>query len=562
VRQKSPFLTPVWCLVGYSTVAQPAPSAKLEVVGQVTVQTEAELTAEGHQVIRGRVNDEVGAPVSGTLHIRTPSGRPANVQVCPWLPPESQLPPRKQLESPGTIPVALDGTFCFIAEEAKGLVLVTHAEHFLETVHDLDLGLERSLTSPTFVEAPATLDLHQNESHVVQILARSERRPPDGARLALSLECDVPHLLGESSLAESRVQRFEFKTPVEAKPGSCRFVATASAPHDKPLRATRSVLLRDRVQLTLAEERHDDEFVAVEVKVTGQARAKQRAPLDEGLIEAREGGAFVGLGPVRGGTASLEFKAGHAPRVIELTYVPASSAYLPGEPLALHLPALRSGFRWAGAHTLGLLAFCIWLGYAWLRPRDGKERGAGAAPPKRALLRESGKRTGPISGRVLDAHTGAPLAQIEIELRLVGALESRLLEQTRTNAAGEFHLETHLESHALLSLTARGDRYMTLSSPTRGAEVTVHLTERRRALVQALVAWARKSGRLWDRKPAPTPLTIERTARQHGDDTTAEWAQKVSRAAYGAEPPSELTARDLLAPGAPTESTSSTERDA
>lgn len=547
--------------MGYSTVAQAAPSAELEVVGQVTVHTEVEPTAEGHQVIRGRVNDEVGTPVFGTIHVRTQSGRPANVQVCPWLPPESHLPPRKQLESPGTIPVALDGSFCFVAEEAKGLVLVTHAEHFLETVHDLDLGLERALTRPTFVEAPATIDLHVDESHVLQILARSERRPPEGARLTLSLECEVPHILSERSLSESRIQRIEFRTPVDATPGSCRFVATASAPHDKPLHATRAVLLRDRVKLMIANEKADDKFVTVEIKVEGEAAAQQPTLLDEGLIEAREAGAFVGLGPVRAGRASLEFEAGHAEREISLTYIPASSAYLPGQPITVTVQALPSGFRWAGAHTLGLLAFCLWLGYAWLRPQAAKGRISGATPPKRALLRESGRKTGPIAGRVLDAHTGAPLGQIEIELREVGAEESRLLEQTLTNDEGTFQLKTTLESHPLLAFTARGDRYMTLSSPTRGTELTVHLTERRRALVQALVTWTRKSGHLLDRKPAPTPLTIERAARKRGDDITAEWAQKVSQAAYGAEHPSEVAARALLNPRPPAVSTSSTDRD-
>lgn len=559
MSRNSAFFAFMGSLWGYSAVAQAAPSAELEVVGQLTVHTEAEPTAEGHQIIRGRLNDEVGAPVGGSISVQNQNGRPADVQVCPWLPPET-LPPRKQLESPGTIPVALDGSFCFVAEEARGLVLVANSAHFLRTVHDLDLGLERALSRPSFVEAPATIDLHLDESHVLQILARSERRPPEGALLTLNLECATSHRLGESALSESRVQRFEFRAPIDATPGTCKFSASASAPHHKQLTATRSVLLRDRVKLSLANQDQDAEFFRLSVKVEGIASAERHVTLSEGLVEARQAGAFVGLGPVRNGHASLEFEAGQQKSEIELTYVAASPAYLPGEPLVVTVPALRSGFRWAGVHTLGLLAFCLWLGYAWLRPRSGKESAPGTAPPKRALLRETGKKTGPITGRVLDAHTGTALSGIEIELREVGVEESRLLEQVATDSSGAFRLKTHLESYALLSLTARGDGYMTLSSPTRATELTVHLTERRRALVKELVAWARKSGRPWDRKPAPTPFSVEKVARGRGDDVTAEWAQKVSVAAYGAAPPSELTAQSLLAPTPPAQSAPSTRR--
>lgn len=545
---------------GYATVAQAAPSAELEVVGQLTVHTEAEPTDEGQQIIRGRMNDEVGAPVGGTISVQTQTGHPANVQLCPWLSADTVPSPRRQLDAPGTVPVGADGSFCFVAEEQKGLVLEAQAEHFLKAVHDLDLGLQRALSRPRFVQAPATIDLHLEESHVVQILARSERRPPEGTRLMLNLECAAPHALGESSLKESRMQRFEFRAPAGVGPGNCKLVATVTAKKHKPLSATRSVLLRDRIRLSLTNEINESEVFTLGVKAEGIAGATQKPLLDEGLVEARQDGAFVGLGPVHDGVATLEFEATETPRVIQLTYVPASSAYLPGEPILMTVPAHTSGFRWAGVHTIGLVAFCFWLSYAWLRPPHGKDpkSASATAPPKRALLRESGKKTGPIKGRVLDAHTGEPLFGMQVELTVVGPEENRVLEQASTDNTGTFALETHLESHPLLTLTVQGDRYMSLSSPTRGTELTVHLTERRRALVHGLVTWARKAGRPWDRNPAPTPRSVEKTALERGDPTRAEWARRVSEAAYGPKPLSEAATRSLKVPDSALPATPST----
>lgn len=560
VIRRLPLLAFVWCMGGYSAVAQAAPSAELEVVGQLTVHTETETTDEGHLVIRGRMNDEVGSPVGGALTVQTQAGKPANVQLCPWLSPESVPSPRKQLESPGTIHVGIDGTFCFVAEEKKGLVLEAQSEHFLKTVHDLDLGRERALSRPRFVQAPATIDLHLEESHIVQILARSESRPPKGASLVLNLLCTEPQLLGESSLEESRLQRFEFRPPTGVRPGTCQLVATVSAPEHKSLSASRSVLLRERIELTVDRTSHESGLFVLAVKAQGVATSRHHQSLDEGLVEAREEGAFVGLGPVRGGAATLEFETNETPRNIELAYVPASSAYLPGTQIVVTVPARGSGFRWASLHTIGLLAFCFWLGYAWLRPKPGIGKGSTIAPPRRQLLHEAGRKSGPISGRVLDAHTGDPLNGMRVALSEVGPEKSHFLEQVTTDSSGAFDFTTRLENHPLLVLSVEGENYMSLSSAARAAELTVHLTLRRRALVHGLVTWARKAGRPWDEKPAATPSSVEKTATERGDLSKAEWARKVAAAAYGPLAPTEGTARALKSPDQPSETPSSTPR--
>src|SRR5690606_19288554 len=102
--------------------------------------------------------------------------------------------------------------------------------------------------------------------------------------------------ISELPLAESRVQRFEFGAPQGLRPGNCQFVARASSPTRKPLQATRSVLVRDRVVLEVKKRAHDAGIAIVTVSVQGST-ASEGSSLDEGLLEARDNGAFVALSP-------------------------------------------------------------------------------------------------------------------------------------------------------------------------------------------------------------------------------------------------------------------------
>ncbi len=538
----------LWGTWGWSAIAQATPSAELVVVGQLAVHAESEPTAEGQQIIRGRLSDENGQPVPGELAIVNQGGRKVDAEVCPWLDPEETPGLRRQLEAPGTIQVGADGAFCFVTEGEKGLVIEARSKNFIETVHDLDLGLERQLTRPRFVTAPSTLNLNVDDSHVVQILGRSESRPPDGAELRLQLDCEETHVLGESSLTDTRMQRFEFGAPASVGPGNCQFVAEASAPGHAPLRATRSVLLRDEVRLTIAARELESRKLALSVSV---GNARERSIVDEGLVEARDHDAFVALGPVNGGVAALEFELTQSERTIELRYIPASPSWVPGPPLVLTIPAQDVGFRWAGVHMIGLLTFCAWLGYAWLRPKKTKDEPTMTLPPKRAQVSESGKRAGPIAGRVFDAHTGEPLEGIAVALAEVGADHVQKLECSVTGRDGSFRFETQIEDHPLLRISTEGPEHMRLSAPTRSTNVTIHLTHRRRALVQGLVAWARRAGRPWTRRPAATPGTVEATARERGEHAKEEWARSVATAAYAQELPTEARVEALREPSEP-----------
>jgi 5-hydroxyisourate hydrolase-like protein (transthyretin family) len=431
----------------------------------------------------------------------------------------------------------------------KGLVLVASAPHFVDTTHDVDLGSGRQLTRPRFVQAPQTIDLNTEAAHVVEVLARSERNPPDGSTLSLSLACgDKSHAIQKVAIGSSRLSRFEFAVPKGVSPGNCQLVAAAEAPEMRAMRATRSVLIRDVIEVAVDDLEQDGQFVRITVLARGSEKGVPASTLSEGLIEARENGAFLALSPLHAGQSIIELEEAEASRNVQLKYISSNSALLAGDGAIAEVPARARGFQWAGVHTIALLLFLFWLGYAWLRPRHGKDAPSNGVPPREAVVRESGERSGPISGKVLDAHTGQPLEGMRLVLSAVGADSSEKLEEQSSDDDGRFRFQTALESAPMLKLEASGDDYMSLRSTTRASQVTVHLTHRRRAVVQALVSWAKGLGAPWHSRRPPTPGSVEQTAERQQEPETAEWARAVAHAAYAPSAPSEGEVERLRSP--------------
>jgi hypothetical protein len=288
--------------------------------------------------------------------------------------------------------------------------------------------------------------------------------------------------------------------------------------------------------------------VEIFVEARGSERGIAEGGLSEGLVEAHLEGAFVALSPIKEGQARIELAGHTSQRTIELKFIPSGPALLPGEPLLVEVPAGKPGFQWASVHTIGLLCFAFWLGWAWLRPGSRQELPGYEAPPREAVVREAGKRTGPVTGAVLDAHTGETLGDVLLTLESVGPDSSSILEQITSDEHGKFSFSSRLEENPHMRIVSKSRNHMSLSAPTRSAQVTVHLTHRRRALVQNLLSWAQQLGPPWFRKPPPTPGSIERTARDFGHAATADWARAISDAAYAPAAPSEETVVHLKEP--------------
>jgi hypothetical protein len=144
---------------------------------------------------------------------------------------------------------------------------------------------------------------------------------------------------------------------------------------------------------------------------------------------------------------------------------------------------------------------------------------------------------------------------------------SEVVSETIAEATGTFVLAT-TDVRAGDVLVAEGPLHASLRMPMpSGGELRVTLVARRRALLERLVAWARRRGAPFDLSPDPTPEHVRRVAfagqspdvMRGGGDRDADnvriqaWAGAVERAAYGGEP---IDARreaevDELAPDRP-----------
>jgi hypothetical protein len=101
-------------------------------------------------------------------------------------------------------------------------------------------------------------------------------------------------------------------------------------------------------------------------------------------------------------------------------------------------------------------------------------------------------------------------------------------------------------------LVAEGPLHGALQLPPPAfGEIRIALVSRKRALLDRLVAWARRRGRPFDAQPEPTPGHVQRMARP--GDAVKVWADAVERAMYsgGAIDARSEAEVDRLAPGDP-----------
>jgi hypothetical protein len=77
--------------------------------------------------------------------------------------------------------------------------------------------------------------------------------------------------------------------------------------------------------------------------------------------------------------------------------------------------------------------------------------------------------------------------------------------------------------------------------------LSIALVQRRRALLDRLVAWARRAGAPWTTPGEPTPGDVARVARRVGSGSVAGWAERLEVAAYGPEPVDEAAEQAVRA---------------
>lgn len=520
--------------------ARLAAAAELQVLGQPILQAQLSSTSDGSSIVSGRLLDETGSPLSGELRALSSAGLPLRFWSCA---DDADSGPRAAQTE--VFRLAEDGEFCLrISGIHNHITASASAPSFLRVEQLLQNDGSPRLPRPAFSQAPQVLDLHEAAPSIVLVLTDGPDSHIAGAEVTLSLDCQgQTTLLGDpQALSGSKLIRFEFAPPRDARPGTCQFEARVSAPgHDTQIER-KSVLAVAEVKLTVISIEESADEARVIVQVTTQAGE----PVLEGIAEGTHGGAHLVSAPVEAGKAKLEFEKGVADRNVVLSYLPAGPAYRPGSSLELYIQKRDVGFRWITAHSLGLVSFCAWLVYAWLKPRQ-RSRGGGT-PPGKPLVTQGTRARGPITGVVLDAHTGEPVSGARVCLVEASALQLIEKEATMTEQTGHFVFQVHAERGAHLRLVVDAPDYMSLEASASGAELTIHLSERRREVVRQLLAWSTRAGRPWMQKPRPTPLEIQEAAARLGKEREERWARRVSELAYRKAPPSEAEVKTAETP--------------
>jgi hypothetical protein len=304
-----------------------------------------------------------------------------------------------------------------------------------------------------------------------------------------------------------------------------------------------------------------EEGVSIPIEVS-TARGQ---PVPTGIVEATFAGRAVGSASVDRGHADLvaafAVEAETSTADLQIRYVGDTPWYVRGESLGVHLP-VSTGHPWRRALLLiASLAVVSWLALARRRPSPNaaKPKPAVSPPPGKpgiAVVRSVKDARVGWSGRVVDAHDGAPLANVEVRLERPSFTGSDVLARASTGVGGSFEVRCD-SSRKGDRLVASAPFHETLaqSLPAFG-EIEVALVARRRALLDRLVAWARAPGPGAvgaARSPAkggarePTPAAVARTAL---DPKIGEWARAVESASYGPDPVDAGAERavDALAP--------------
>lgn len=292
-----------------------------------------------------------------------------------------------------------------------------------------------------------------------------------------------------------------------------------------------------------------------------------RGAVPTGSVEAFWHDRRIGAGPVTDGVGRLHLaptddllaalraarEDAGAGAPLTLRYVPNAPWWLPGPPTTVELtlapPNPWSRLPWFAAAA----ALVTWVLVIWRRPGrkplDG-DKDRPRVPPGRATLDVLDEDAEGLAGQVLDAHTGAAIADAIVDALRPTLEQVRVIATTRTNADGVFHLEVDRGSPEFDGvnprLRVRAPGYAPLERPLpRRGRLMIHLSGLRRAILDQLLSWARRKGPPWSGPLPPTPAHIADTAEARSEEATARWAKQVEEAAFGPIAPDEDVERHL-----------------
>jgi hypothetical protein len=540
-------------------------SSRIHLHGSARIDAHA-ARAGGRLSLAGTVLDDTARAIAGAkvaLTITPANGGDALVLANAAASACSDGAPMPALETRDTLVLPTDDAARFCVRLALPTDrYVAHLETRsggLVDVAKLDVPVDLALAPLTlrFDPEPATLSL-DDEGASFEVIASTEddgvTTAAAGLPLALSNEAGVA--LGTAATNASGRARFAVDAARLGAPGRGELrVVFAGAAFAAAATHAAQIERRTHVDLTAPDVATSGESegqlppgspedgIGVRVVATPRCAKRGCAGAATGTVEARVGdvSAMAGAAPLEGGEARVVATFAMPPAEtaqLRLRYVPDSPWLLPAGELTVVQPVHASSpWRKLPLFFAGLLAVG-WLVLARLPPR--KPAAPRESRPPRSIRPEAGVelvRAGPAakgwSGTLRDAHDGwaVPGARVAIERRGFDRVET--VTHTWADSEGAFVLP-HIETRPGDELVAEGQLHCEVRRPLPGpGELGVAMVLRRRALVDRLVAWARRRGNPFDARPEPTPGHVRRAAS--AEFSVARWADAVERAAYGGQ---------------------------
>ncbi len=286
-----------------------------------------------------------------------------------------------------------------------------------------------------------------------------------------------------------------------------------------------------------------EEGVSLEVRATPRCAAAGCSGIPTGTIEARVGDSVVGAAALEHGKATLlaTFAAqGASEAALRLRYLPDAPWLAAGNDVVATLPVQGPSPWRKVALVLAGLATIAWLalGRVSLWARESLS-GAKASKPggRQAVARVEVLELLPAergwTGVVVDAHESTPLAGARVAVERRGFERVEVIGEARSGDDGRFALAA-VDPAPGDEIVAEGPLHAILRDalPASG-DLRVAIVLRRRAVLDRLVAWARKRGKPFDARPDPTPAHVRRAAG--ANSPVGRWADAVERAAFSGE---------------------------
>jgi len=546
-----------------SVAAQAAP--RVAVHGGSRIDAHA-ARSQGKVVLSGTVVDDTGRamPQARVVVAATPGDGGdggdggADIALASAAAESCSLPPAglPSLDRADRLSLPADdaGRFCVRLALPSGRYVV-HLETTATGLLDgakLDLPVDPALLPVTLRFDPerAVLPL-DDDTTILDVVASTE---DDGvtsaaAGLPLTLTNETGAPLGTATTDGTGHARFVVDAARLGPPGRgelrVAFVGSADAEastHAMPVeRRTRVDLVAPDATGARLPPGSPEEGIALRLLAVPACARRGCAGAPTGTVEALSADAVVGAAPVEGGAARVVVTfsmPGGETTPLRVRYLPDAPWFVPGPELSLEQP-VRAPSPWKRFPLLAAgLAVALWLVLARM-PR--RARGSGAARASRAPplpagvgahveLVRAGSSSNGWTGRLLDAHDGGAVAGARVAIERPGFEGVETVAQTTSEADGAFALGP-VDARPGDELVAEGRVHAAIRRPLPPAgELQITLVLRRRALLERLVAWARRRGRPFDAQPDATPGHVRRAAGQ--DVALARWAEAVERAAY------------------------------